>query len=195
MLEPDFFAQKTPQVARELLGKKLVCISQGQRLSARIVETEAYGGMEDSACHGARGKTSRNQAMFGPPGIAYVYLVYGMHHLLNLVTEPVERPCAVLIRGAEPLEGETIMAARRGKPGPLLTNGPAKLCQALGIDKRFNGLALGEESGLWVENHSHLPEEAVRRGPRIGIHSAEPADIARPWRFWVRDNRYVSKVS
>jgi DNA-3-methyladenine glycosylase len=135
VLDRKFYERDTRQVARALLGKKLVRkIGRGE-LSGMIVETEAYCGQADSACHAHRGKTLRNAVMFGKPGHAYVYFTYGMHFMLNLVTEEEGNPCAVLVRAIEPLTGKKEMEFRRKMAGVQLANGPAKLCQALGIDK------------------------------------------------------------
>ena len=135
ILTRKFYARNTLKVARALLGAKLVRRINGNELSGMIVETEAYCGERDSACHAHRGKTKRNAVMYGYPGHAYIYFTYGMHYLLNLVTEAEGNPCAVLIRAVLPLVGIEEMEARRKKKGAQLTNGPAKLCHALGIDK------------------------------------------------------------
>src|SRR3954447_21846999 len=133
-----FFARPTLSVARQLLGQRLVRTLDGVRLAGRIIETEAYIDQTDLACHARFGRTPRSQVMFGPPGHAYVYFTYGMHWMLNIVTEPVDFPAAVLIRALWPEEGLEVMQARRGRAEPpaRLTGGPAKLAQALGIDRR-----------------------------------------------------------
>ena len=173
-------------MARELLGKKLVRQINGVKLSGMIVETEAYCGREDSACHAHRGKTQRNEVMFGNPGHAYVYFTYGMHYMLNLVTEEEENPCAVLIRAIVPLDGIEEMETRRKIKGASLTNGPAKLCQALSIDKSLNGwdLTTGEE--LWVEDYKKFPESEIITTPRIGIDYAHQKHREALWRFLVK---------
>lgn len=177
------------------MGQRLVRQIDGQRLSGLIVETEAYIGQNDSACHASKGRTARTEVMFGPPGRTYVYLVYGMHYLLNLVTEPEGFPAAVLIRALEPLEGLAAMQARRPRitQATNLTNGPGKLSQALDIDTALLNwdVTLGQK--LWLEPGDPLPDAAVATGPRIGITNARPEDRAAPWRFWVRGNRFVSK--
>ncbi len=193
VLERPFFERDTLTVARQLLGKKLVRRRDGETLSGMIVETEAYIGQEDSACHASRGRTPRTEVMFGPPGRAYVYFVYGMHYMLNIVTEAEGRPCAVLIRAIEPLSGQTTMARLRGKANHHLTNGPARLCQALDIDKTFNGWDLTAADALWLEDFRPIAEADIRRGPRIGIRYARPADRQAPWRFWVHGNSHVSR--
>lgn len=195
ILGQEFFARPTLTVARGLLGQQLVRQLDGQRLSGLIVETEAYIGQDDSACHASKGRTRRTEVMFGPPGRTYVYLVYGMHHLLNLVTEQAGFPAAVLIRALEPLEGVDMMQARRPRANPLrnLTNGPGKLTQALGLDADLHNWDVTQGQTLWLESGHSLSDEAVATGPRIGIGYADPQDQAAPWRFWIRGNRFVSK--
>lgn len=191
-LSRDVLAVDTLAAARGLLGRRLVRMIDGQRLSGLIVETEAYIGEADAACHASRGRTARTEVMYGPPGHAYVYFIYGMYWCLNVVTEREGCPAAVLIRGLEPLEGLEVM--RRQRPGRSdleLTNGPGKLCRALGIDRRLNGadLILGDE--LYLEEGEPLPERSVVASPRIGLKTGEWADTV-PWRFHVAGNRYVS---
>jgi DNA-3-methyladenine glycosylase len=204
----DFFTQDTLVVSRELLGQRLVRVLDGQRLSGRIVEVEAYIGEKDRASHARHGRTGRNAPMYGPPGHAYVYFVYGMHHCLNVVTEREEFPAAVLIRALEPLEGIEAMRARRwperghcvsivegrgGRPDVQLTSGPARLCQALGIDRQFDGADLcAPGAQLFIEQDAAVPDGAIVAGPRVGVRGDEAA-LAAPWRFYVRDNRYVSR--
>ena len=183
ILYRKFYHRDTLRVARELLGKRLVRQVNGLELSGMIVETEAYCGEADSACHAHRGKTPRNAVMFGEPGHAYVYFTYGMHYMLNLVTEEEENPCAVLIRAIEPMEGIGEMESRRKRKGTELTNGPAKLCQALSIDKSLNGwdLTLGRE--LWVEDYRKFPAKSILATPRIGIDYARKEHRDAEWRF------------
>ena len=185
-LTKNFYAHDTLRVARTLLGKKLVRWTKGVELSGMIVEAEAYCGKEDSACHAHRGKTPRNAVMFSHPGHAYVYFAYGMHYLLNLVTEEEGNPCAVLIRGVSPLAGIEEMEARRKKKGAELTNGPAKLCQALGIDKSLNGWDLTCGKELWVENYKTIPESLITATPRIGIDYAKKEHREALWRYLVK---------
>jgi len=192
-LERDFFSRPTLNVARSLLGVRLVRRLNGHLLSGLIVETEAYIGQDDTACHAHKGYTPRTATMFGRAGVAYVYLVYGMHHMLNIVTEAEGRPCAVLIRAIEPLAGRTHMQAHRGRHRRNLTNGPARLCQALAIDRTFNGRALCRANELWLESGRAVPEALVSTGPRVGIGYAALKDRQAPWRFWVSNNDYVSK--
>lgn len=180
----DFYARPTLQVARELLGKLLVRSVEGRRVSGIVVETEAYVGRSDTACHAHRGKTPRNAVMFGPPGVAYVYFVYGMHHCLNAVTEPEGEPCAVLIRAIVPREGlDFVRENRRGRPDSEFANGPAKLCRALAIDAALNGADLVNGGALWFEECLCLPEGSVIASPRIGINYADEKDRLAPWRF------------
>ena len=190
-LPRSFYARSAVEVAPDLLGSVLVRVWQGRVLRGRIVEVEAYLGSEDAASHAYRGPTPRNRSMFGPPGHAYVYLIYGIHHCLNIVTGPEGEGQAVLIRALEPLEGLDIMRARRGDVSDRnLTNGPGKLCQALAIDRRLDGhdLCLGER--LWLEQ-GPPPSEAICTGPRIGVRGDDLA-LQRPWRFFLRDNPFVS---
>jgi DNA-3-methyladenine glycosylase len=189
ILPRNFYERDTIKVARALLGKKLVRRFNGVDLSGMIVETEAYCGEADSACHAHRGKTPRNAVMFGHSGHAYVYFTYGMHYMLNLVTEEEGNPCAVLIRAVWPLDGIEEMAARRKKKGAELTNGPAKLCQALGIDKSLNGWDLTSGKELWVEDYKKIPAKSVITTPRIGIDYAREEHRAALWRFLVKTDK------
>jgi len=192
-LRRDFYRRSTLIVAHELLGKRLVRVVGTQRLSGRIVEVEAYVGEDDAACHAACGRTSRNQVMYGPPGHAYVYFIYGMHHCLNVVTEEEDFPAAVLIRGLEPLEGLEIMRRHRsGKPDRELTNGPAKLCQALAIDRSFNEVDLCTSKVLFIEEGLTVALEEIGTSPRIGI-KADARARSVPWRFYVKGNDFVSR--
>jgi DNA-3-methyladenine glycosylase len=194
----EFFARDTLTVARELLGARLVRMRDGQRLSGIIVECEAYIGQDDTACHASRGRTRRNEVMFGPSGHAYVYFTYGMHWMLNVVTEEDGFPAAVLLRAIEPMEGVETMRALRQAKGKVrkdrdLTSGPARLTQALVINKALNGADLVAGDELWLEPGEALPNDSVACGPRIGIRYAAEKDRLAPWRFWVRDNPYVSR--
>ncbi len=186
MLDDKFFRRSTIAVARDLIGAKLVREFDDTLMSGMITETEAYLGRDDSACHAYRRQTPRNAVMFGPAGVAYVYLVYGMHFMLNIVTEKVGNPCAVLIRALEPIDGLTLMEALRGKRGRNLSNGPAKLCQALAIDKSLNGWDVKRGKCLWLENHKRFSAKSIQAGPRIGIDYAAPKDRDAPLRFWLR---------
>jgi DNA-3-methyladenine glycosylase len=180
-LTRDFYARDTLSVARELLGKRLVRIVEGMRLSGIIIETEAYIGEEDLACHASRGRTPRTEVMYGPPGRAYVYFIYGMYHCLNVVTEPEEFPAAVLVRALEAQEGVERMRGHRGGKEPLAL-GPGRLCQALAIDRSLNGVDLCKSEVLFVEEGlKELPGNVIIT-PRVGI-SADEVARTRPWRF------------
>ena len=176
-LPHSFYERPARVVARAMLGKVLV---HGAR-AGRIVETEAYVGAHDLACHAARGKTPRTRILWGPPGRAYVYFVYGMHWCFNAVTELEGRPGAVLVRGLEPLAGFD---------GPVRLDGPARLCRALHITGAENGADL-VTSALRILDAPAVPGREVERGPRIGVdYAGEWA--GRPLRFWVRDSPGVS---
>jgi DNA-3-methyladenine glycosylase len=185
ILTGNFYDRDTRQVARALLGAKLVRPVNGVELNGMIVETEAYCGCDDSACHAHSGRTPRNAVMFGHPGHAYVYFTYGLHYLLNLVTEEEGNPCAVLIRAVLPLAGIPEMESRRRKKGVDLTNGPAKLCQAFGIDKFLNGWDLTCGRELWVEDYKTIPAKLITATPRIGIDYAKKKHREARWRFVV----------
>ena len=196
----EFYLDPPDRVARGLLGKLLVRrypaeagSRQSRRLVGRIVETEAYFGLDDPAAHSFAGKTARNQVLFGPPGFAYVYFIYGMHFCLNVSCEPEGQAGGVLFRALEPVEGLATMARLRGlspDANPrLLTSGPGRLCEALGIVREtHNGIDVTRpRSGLHVEDDGCDPEIAVSR--RIGIRKA--AEL--PLRFTVAGNRFVSR--
>ena len=180
-LPAGFYARETEIVARELLGAVLECTVRGVRSSGRIVETEAYTGEEDLACHAAAGRTARTEVLYGPPGIAYVYFIYGMHWCVNAVTRAEGLPSAVLIRALEPLDGIAAMRRRRKRrPDRDLTNGPGKLCEALGITgPRHHGVSL-IESPLRILAGDRVPDSEVQITPRIGISKA----VEQPLR-WV----------
>jgi DNA-3-methyladenine glycosylase len=189
-LSRRFFARPTLAVARGLLGQRLVRIVAGQRLAGLITETEAYIGPDDRASHARAGRTPRAAIMFGPPGFAYVYFTYGLHWMLNVVTEAEGFPAAVLIRALRPTEGLDAMRARRGRPpgrapaGAALTGGPARLAQALGVDGALNGADLcAPEAELFIERARPVPEAAVARGPRVGIARVPEPWRSRPWNF------------
>jgi DNA-3-methyladenine glycosylase len=187
-LEREFFLQPTLRVAKELLGHRLV-LQKGnkRRLAGLITETEAYVGSDDLGCHARAGKTKRNEVMWGPPGHAYIYFTYGMHWMLNFVTEREGFPAAVLIRSLWPVEGVNDMLQRRFVPQIRdLTNGPAKLCQAFGIDGDWNGLDLcRSESILFVEKGIPVNKDIITVGPRVGLTSVPEPWKSIPWRFQV----------
>ena len=193
ILNRQFYARETLAVAGALLGKKLVRKYSGNILSGLICEIEAYLGSTDSASHAFKGKTPRNRVMFGRAGRAYVYFVYGMHYLLNMVTEEEENPCAILIRAIVPLDGIEHMQRLRGRNSKGLADGPAKLCQALAIDKSLNGWDLTAGKKLWVEDRPPVPVRFIKKGPRIGIDYAKPADRRAARRFWI-DTKYMGDV-
>ena len=196
ILTQDFFARDTVTVARDLLGKHLVrVLPDGSRITVAITETEAYVGPVDKACHAYGYKrTPRTQTMFAPPGTAYIYLIYGMYHCLNFVTEPEGEPCAVLIRAVEPVENGDIFALNRfGCLSSDMTayqrknflNGPGKVCKALALTRAQNGLdLLTTAGGLYVCDGPAPVRVGV--GKRIGIDYAQET-VDFPWRFWRED--------
>jgi DNA-3-methyladenine glycosylase len=189
-LPAAFYARQTELVARELLGAVLECTVNGTRCRGRIVETEAYTGEEDLACHAAAGRTARTEVLYGPAGRAYVYFIYGMHWCVNAVTRRAGMPSAVLIRAVEPLEGIEAMRRRRhGRPDRELTNGPGKLCEAFGITgPRHHGASL-LSSPLRILAGGRVPDADVAVTPRIGISRA----AAEPLRWIVRSSAFVSR--
>jgi DNA-3-methyladenine glycosylase len=197
LLPPSFFPRPTLEVAQDLIGTVLSTGLEGEIVSGRIVEVEAYLGAEDPASHAARGATERSAIMFGPPGVAYVYFIYGVHHCLNVVTEPAGQAGAVLIRALEPLTGSEIMLRRRaGRTRSLrpvdLCNGPGKLCQALGIDLSWNGMEFGrkkdQQRWLSLERQRGVSLRKIVT-PRIGIRRA----VTEPYRFVAADSRFLSR--
>lgn len=191
-LSRDFYAQPTLEVARHLLGQRLVRQLDGQRLSGLITETEAYMGPTDVASHAKHGPASRAAPMFGEPGHAYVYFTYGMYHCFNTVTEAVGSGTGVLIRAIEPTEGIATMQRLRQLsetviPEHKLTNGPGKLCQALAITRELNGVdLLGSE--LWIEQAEPIVDEAARQTARVGISQGRE----HQWRFYIANSRFIS---
>ena len=176
-----FYRRPALTVARELIGKILVHQSGDELRAGRIVETEAYVGEHDLACHASKGRTRRTEVLFGPPGRAYVYFIYGMYHCFNVVAEPEGVAAAVLVRGLEPLIGI---------PSGLSTDGPGKLCRALGITLAQNREDL-RGTMLFIEDAPAVPSSRVRRGPRVGVDYAGRW-AERKYRFWIRDNPFVS---
>lgn len=181
-----FYERDTVVVARALLGQRLVRVLNSRRLSGLICETEAYGGADDLASHAYR-RTPRSAIMFGPPGIAYVYFIYGMYHCLNVVTACDGHPGAVLIRGIFPDEAiESMREHRSGVANQHLADGPGKLCQALGITRTLNGVRLTDHSELFITTGEQVVERQVITTPRIGVRGDEETRT-RPWRFvWQR---------
>ena len=188
ILPPSFFERDVVQVARRLLGMRLVRLQDGERISGMISEAEAYQGEEDLACHAKAGFTPRTAVMYGPPGRAYVYFTYGMHWMLNCVCGPTGFPSAALVRAIIPLEGlERIAVRRNGRPEADWCNGPAKLTQALAIDRQFNGANLCQlEDNLWIETGEAVPDERVVIGPRVGINGVPEPWLSMPWRFRIK---------
>ena len=186
-LERAFYERPTVDVACALLGQVLVSVASEGRAAGQIVETEAYLGADDPASHAARLRKGRVEAMWGEPGIAYVYRSYGIHAMLNVVTEPVGVAGAVLIRALEPVIGIDLMRARRGVDDErLLCSGPGKLCQALGIGLDMHGTDLVTSDRLWF-SPGQAPRDVSTSG-RIGISRGQ----AHPWRFWTTGNPHVS---
>jgi DNA-3-methyladenine glycosylase len=189
-LPAAFYERETELVARELLGAIIECTVRGTRCRGRIVETEAYTGEEDHACHAAAGRTARTEVLYGRPGRAYVYFIYGMHWCVNAVTRRAGLPSAVLIRAVEPLDGIAAMRRRRGRQRPdrELTNGPGKLCRAFGITGPLHhGVSL-ISSPLRIVEGACVPDADVAVTPRIGISKA----AAEPLRWIVRSSAFVS---
>jgi DNA-3-methyladenine glycosylase len=190
-LPRSFYERPTLSVAEELLGKVLVHRTSAGTVAGMIVEAEAYIGEDDPACHAAPGPTARNAPLYGPPGVAYVYLNYGLHCLFNAVTEGEGRPAAVLIRALEPLDGVRLMRRRRAPDGRAietahLCRGPGNLTRALGITLAENRLDL-TRSNLSIEDRGFVPNE-IAWGPRIGIS----VGVERPWRCWIAGHPAVS---
>jgi DNA-3-methyladenine glycosylase len=181
-LPRSFYARETLTVARELLGMHVVHRDTTHLRVGRIVETEAYKGPHDLAAHSSKGRTARTEVMFGPPGHAYVYLIYGMWNCLNVVTAAAGVPHAVLIRALEPIANVD-----------LATHGPGLLCRAMGIDRDFNGADL-HGSQLWIERPPDFRAPEIVRATRIGVDYAG-SWAKKPWRFYDAQSPYVSTVS
>lgn len=183
--------------ARSLLGALVVREDEGEPRIGRIVETEAYTGPQDQASHARAGRTPRTAVMFGPPGAAYVYLVYGTHHCLNVVCGPEGTASAVLIRALEPVAGLDRMRRNRGRTAgrdERMTAGPARTCQALEVDRSFTGEDLFTPGRLWLaQPRTTVSENGVICGPRIGVDYAGPDWAARPWRFGIADSPALSR--
>ena len=201
-LDRDFYDRDTLEVSKDLLGKYLIHEFGNEKLVGKIVEVEAYKGPADKAAHSYSGKiTKRNRVMFGPPGYAYVYTIYGMYQCMNVVTEPEGNPCAVLIRAVEPIDGKDIMAKKRfGKTFDSLSkrerknisNGPGKLCIALKITKEDYGQDLCGDK-IYIACGQEPEQIDISTSTRINIDYAEEA-VHYPWRFYISGNEYVSKL-
>ena len=198
-LKRDFYRKSSIELAQDLIGKVLVHEINGQKISGRIVEVEAYMGIEDKAAHSYAGKrTKRTEVMYGIPGILYVFLIYGMYSCVNVVAGELDEPQAVLIRAIEPIDGLDQMSFNRYKKpyNELLkkerlniTNGPGKLCIAMGIDKASNGVDLCKDN-FFIEADEYKAE--IISSKRIGIDYAKEA-VDFLWRFYIKDNSFVSK--
>ena len=189
----SFFRKDTVELARNLLGCLLVHGTPDGVAAGMIVETEAYVGAIDKACHAYRNRSERTEIMYGDGGFAYVYFIYGMHHCFNVVTGPAGEGNAVLIRALEPVIGLDLMRKRR-QTNQLqnLCNGPGKVCQALAITKGEYGMDLCDPAGpLRLVRFRHIPDNRITSSPRINVAYAEEA-AAWPWRFYVKDNLYIS---
>ena len=202
-LPRSFYSREPALVAHALIGKQLIRILDDATVICRIVETEAYSGAGDAASHAGRGPTARNFPMFGPPGHAYVYFIYGIHWMFNIAAHPADTPGAVLIRAVEPLSGLDLLRRRRAQQGQAvrivrprpdrdLTNGPAKLAKALDLTGDHNNLDLCRGAEITITDGALGVDETVATGPRVRVSGGEDAQ-ARPWRFWIAGNPWVSR--
>jgi DNA-3-methyladenine glycosylase len=191
-LPRSFYEQNTVDVAKQLVGKYLVRRHPEGPTVGRIVETEAYIGPHDLACHAAKGRTARTEVMFGAAGHAYVYFVYGVHYMLNLVTEAADHPAAVLIRSLEPTDGIELMEHRRGTANRRnLCSGPGKLCQAFAIDRSLNGADVCGDM-IYIEDRGEPMPKLLAR-PRVGVDYAGKWKD-KPFRFLLRGNEFISRL-
>ena len=180
VLGRSFFERPAPTVAKDLLGKFLVRTYGGREAAYMITEVEAYHGVEDRACHASMGQTARNKVMWDEAGRWYVYFVYGVHWMLNIVTSKRGQPSAVLIRALQDFSSKNL-----GGQGDKL-GGPGKLTKSLNIDGKFYGLPANKKSGLWVEDRGFkIHASSFKTGPRVGVNYAGPYWSRRKWRFWV----------
>lgn len=180
------------EVARDLVGKVLVTNIDNQLCRAMIVETEAYNGRTDRACHAFNKRTARTEVMYGPGGVAYVYLCYGIHNLFNIVTNEEGLADAVLIRAVQPLEGTEVMLQRRNmtEAKPKLSSGPGILTTALGINRSHNGISLTGKM-VWLEENEMTQKAQIKKSKRIGVEYAGQ-DALLPWRFTLKNSIWVS---
>lgn len=190
---PRSFYQKQDvvQIAKDLLGKVLVTQVDGHLTAGKIVETEAYCGRGDKACHANNKRTPRTEIMYGEGGTAYIYLCYGIHHLFNVVTNVEGMADAVLIRALEPVQGIEVMNERRNFTKAKLASGPGTLSQAMGIHVNMSGADLCEEQ-IWIVGSSENENIEILADTRIGVEYAEE-DALKPWRFVIAGNKFVSK--
>lgn len=196
ILPQSFYDRETTIVAEEMLGKVLIHHDKGRLISGLIVETEAYCGELDLACHSKAGNTPRTEVMYGPPGHAFVYLTYGMHWMFCVVTRAIGEPEAVLVRAVIPIRGKELIASRRGnKAETIWTDGPGKLTQAFGISKEDNGLVLynsGEK--LSIEEGIPINKSSVTIGPRVGLNTVPEPWLSKPWRYLVKEKEIDFKL-
>lgn len=197
-LPASFYQQEdVVLMSKALLGKLLVTQFNGIRTAGKIVETEAYRGSDDKACHAYNNRyTERTKVMYEAGGVAYVYLIYGIHHLFNVVTGKAGEAKAVLIRALEPIEGIDVMLQRRNMPqaATRLTAGPGVLSKALGIDKSYTGHSLlAPDSLIWLEDQSPISEDQIIASPRVGVAYAAECALWN-WRFRIKDSKWSSKA-
>ena len=185
VLQRRFYSRNSATVAQELLGKKICRVVNGTVLGGIISETEAYFDQRDSASHATKGQTPRNAVMFGPAGHAYVYFIYGLHNMFNIVTETEGKAGAVLIRAIFPTHGRDEMIRARFGNKDHIADGPARLCQALQIDRSFNCVDVTAGQHLWLETALNISPDKISSGPRIGINYADIKDREAPLRFWI----------
>lgn len=192
-LPVSFYNRSVLEVAPALLGMRLFRLIHGKRVGGYISEAEAYVGESDLACHARAGRTPRTEVMYGIPGRAYIYFIYGMHWMLNVVAEPEGMPSAILIRAILPSEGLDIIASRRGNARPMdWTNGPARLCQALDIDGQMNGADLtSTKDNLFIVPGQPVPAEAIIEGPRVGIEGVPEPWRSKPWRYRIDRSKWT----
>jgi len=191
ILPVSFFSRPSLEVSEDLIGKVLVRKSSEGTTSGIIVETEAYRGEDDPASFAFRGRTKRSEMLYGPPAKAFVYLTYGIHYLLNVITEREDFPAAVLIRAVEPLRGISLMKKRRKSDNLMnLCSGPAKLCQAFAIDLAFNDVSISSYRSLLFIKRGEKEERELVWRPRIGIREGKE----RLWRVYIKGNSFISQA-
>jgi DNA-3-methyladenine glycosylase len=194
VLDQSFYNREVTDVARDLIGCRLVRKSNGTTLAGIIIEAEAYRGEEDLACHAHVGKTKRNAVMYGPPGYSYIYFTYGMHWMLNCVCGPEGFPAAVLLRSILPTDGLQFIASRRHQRSPKeWCNGPAKITQSLDLDARMNNAPLFHQTGLLrIEEGIQIPKEMIQTSPRVGLGDTPEPWLSKPWRYFVTTEQIES---